>query len=106
MRIVNDAIKTAEQKRKETVIEAKDEAPAHEDRSRQGDQGRRSGASRQERRLDQKERNPWTRRWPPSRRKRSSTAAASGEAKLDELEQLKLRQMESGDHCRSDPGGC
>ena len=56
-RIINDAIKSAEQKRKETLLEAKDEIfklKAEGDRELKE---RRNEVSRQERRLNQKEEN-------------------------------------------------
>ena len=53
-RIVNDAIKTAEQKRKESIIEAKDEALRMKTEADKEIKERRSELSRQERRLDQK----------------------------------------------------
>ena len=95
MRIVNDAIKTAEQKRKETVIEAKDEALRMKTEADKEIKERRSELSRQERRLDQKEESldkkvAALEQKEEEQRRRSELV----EAKLDELEQLKLRQME------------
>ena len=94
-RIVNDAIKAAEQKRKETVIEAKDEALRMKTEADKEIKERRSELSRQERRLDQKEealdkRVAAFEQKEEEQRKRSELV----EAKLDELEQLKLRQLE------------
>ena len=66
-RIVNDAIKAAEQKRKETIIEAKDEAFKLKSDADKEIKDRRAEITR-----------------------RSETV----EARLDELEQLKLRQTE------------
>ncbi|MFI3168789.1 MAG: ribonuclease Y [Faecalibacterium sp.] len=54
-RIVNDAIKTAEQKRKETILEAKDEAFKLKSEIDQEVKERRAEVSRQENRIDQKE---------------------------------------------------
>ncbi len=54
-RIVNDAIKTAEQKRKETILEAKDEAFKLKSELDQEVKERRAEVSRQENRIDQKE---------------------------------------------------
>src|SRR5699024_9206634 len=57
-RIVNDAIKAAEQKRKETIVEAKDEAfklKSEADKEIKEIKDRRAEISRQERRMDQKE---------------------------------------------------
>ncbi len=94
-RIVNDAIKTAEQKRKETIIEAKDEALRMKSEADKEIKERRSELSRQERRLDQKEETldkkvAAMEQKEEEQRRRSELV----EAKLDELEQLKLRQME------------
>ena len=54
VRIVNEAIKTAEQKRKETLVEAKDEAFRLKTEADKEIKDRRNEISRQERRLDQK----------------------------------------------------
>ena len=94
-RIVNDAIKTAEQKRKETIIEAKDEALRMKSEADKEIKERRGELSRQERRLDQKEETldkkvSALEQKEEDQRRRSELI----EAKLDELEQLKLRQME------------
>ena len=94
-RIVNDAIKAAEQKRKETIIEAKDEAFRIKAEADKEIKDRRSEISRQERRMDQKEetldkRSAAMERKEEELKKRSETV----EARLDELEQLKLRETE------------
>ena len=94
-RIVNDAIKAAEQKRKETIIEAKDEAFKLKSEADKEIKDRRSEISRQERRMDQKEealdkRTAAMERKEEELKRRSETV----EARLDELEQLKLRQTE------------
>ena len=94
-RIVNDAIKTAEQKRKETIIEAKDEAFKLKSDADKEIKERRAEISRQERRIDQKEealdkRTTQMERREEDLKRRSETV----EARLDELEQLKLRQTE------------
>lgn len=95
MRIVNDAIKTAEQKRKETIIEAKDEAFKLKSDADKEIKDRRAEITRQERRIDQKEealdkRTAQMERKEEDLKRRSETV----EARLDELEQLKLRQTE------------
>ena len=54
-RIVNDAIKTAEAKRKETIVEAKDEAFKLKSEADKEIKDRRAEITRQERRMDQKE---------------------------------------------------
>ena len=94
-RIVNDAIKAAEQKRKETIIEAKDEAFKLKSDADKEIKDRRAEVSRQERRMDQKEealdkRTAALERKEEELKRRSETV----EARLDELEQLKLRQTE------------
>ena len=94
-RIVNDAIKTAEQKRKETIIEAKDEAFKLKSDADKEIKDRRAEITRQERRIDQKEealdkRTAQMERKEEALKRRSETV----EARLDELEQLKLRQTE------------
>ena len=94
-RIVNDAIKAAEQKRNETIIEAKDEAFKLKSDADKEIKDRRSEISRQERRIDQKEealdkRTTQMERKEEDLKRRMETV----EARLDELEQLKLRQTE------------
>ena len=94
-RIVTDAIKAAEQKRKETIIEAKDEAFKLKSDADKEIKDRRAEISRQERRIDQKEealdkRTTQMERKEEDLKRRSETV----EARLDELEQLKLRQTE------------
>ena len=94
-RIVNDAIKAAEQKRKETIIEAKDEAFKLKSDADKEIKDRRAEITRQERRIDQKEealdkRTAQMERKEEDLKRRSETV----EARLDELEQLKLRQTE------------
>ena len=94
-RIVNDAIKSAEQKRKETIIEAKDEAFKLKSEADKEIKERRAEITRQERRVDQKEealdkRTAAIERKEEDLKKRSELV----EARLDELEQLKLRQTE------------
>ena len=94
-RIVNDAIKSAEQKRKETIVEAKDEAFRLKADADKEIKDRRAEIPRQERRMDQKEealdkRTAAMERKEEDLKKRSELA----EARLGELEQLKLRQTE------------
>ena len=54
-RLVNDAVKTAQQKRKEALVEAKDAALQMKTEADKEIKERRNELSRQERRLDQKE---------------------------------------------------
>ena len=94
-RIVNGAIKAAEQKRKETIIEAKDEAFKLKSDADKEIKDRRAEITRQERRIDQKEealdkRTTQMERKEEDLKRRTETV----EARLDELEQLKLRQTE------------
>ena len=94
-RIVNDAIKTAEAKRKETIVEAKDEAFKLKSEADKEIKDRRAEITRQERRMDQKEealdkRTAAMERKEEDLKRRTETV----EARLDELEQLKMRQME------------
>ena len=92
-RIVNDAIKTAEAKRKETIVEAKDEAFKLKSEADKEIKDRRAEITRQERRMDQKEealdkRSAAMERKEEDLKRRTETV----EARLDELEQLKMRQ--------------
>ncbi|MDD4849870.1 MAG: ribonuclease Y [Gemmiger sp.] len=94
-RLVNEAIKTADQKRKETIIEAKDEAFKLKAEADREIKDRRAEVTRQERRIDQKEesldkRNTTMERKEEDLKKRAELV----EARLDELEQLKLRQTD------------
>ena len=94
-RIVNDAIKTAEQKRKESIIEAKDEALRMKTEADKEIKERRGELSRQERRLDQKEETLDKKVAALEQKEEEQRQRAElVEARLDELEQLKLRQME------------
>ncbi len=94
-RIVNDAIKSAEQKRKETIVEAKDEAFRLKAEADKEIKDRRAEISRQERRMDQKE-EALDKRTAAMERKEEDLKkrAELVQARLDELEQLKLRQVE------------
>ena len=94
-RIVNDAIKAAEQKRKETIIEAKDEAFKLKSDADKEIKDRRAEITRQERRIDQKEEALDKRTTQMERKEEDLTRRSETvEARLDALEQLKLRQTE------------
>ena len=85
----------AEQKRKEAIIEAKDEAFKLKSDADKEIKDRRAEITRQERRIDQKEealdkRTTQMERKEEDLKRRTETV----EARLDELEQLKLRQTE------------
>ena len=92
---MNDAIKAAEQKRKETIIEAKDEVFKLKADADKEIKDRRAEISRQERRMDQKE-EALDKRTAAMERKEEDLKKRGElvEARLDELEQLKLRQTE------------
>ena len=91
-RIVNDAIKAAEQKRKETIIEAKDEAFKLKADADKEIKDRRAEISRQERRMDQKE-EALDKRTAAMEPGRAGTAQAAPDRK-------------AGNHRRHDPGRC
>ena len=94
-RIVNEAIKTAEQKRKESLMEAKDEAFRLKAEADKEIKERRNELSRQERRLDQKE-ETMERRSQNIEQKENDLKKRSElvEARLGELDQMKARQLE------------
>ena len=94
-RLVNDAVKTAQQKRKEALVEAKDAALQMKTEADKEIKERRNELSRQERRLDQKEealdkKVSAMEQKEEDLRKRQELA----EARLSEVEQLRLREME------------
>ena len=94
-RLVNNAIKTAEQKRKEAVLEAKDEVFRLRSEADKDIKERRGELSRQERRLDQKEEALEKKTSALEKKEEDLKGRAElVEARLDELEQLKMRQME------------
>ena len=94
-KIVNDAIKTAEQKRKEVAIEAKDEMFRLRAENDKEIKERRSELSKQERRLAQKEdtidrKTANLEKNEEDLKKRKELI----EARLSEIEQIKLREMD------------
>ena len=95
MKIINDAIKSAEQKRKESALEAKDEMFRIRSEADKEIKDRRAELSRQERRLDQKEENIDRKTAALERSEENLKKRAElTEAKLAEIEQLRLRQTE------------
>ncbi|MEG1181403.1 MAG: ribonuclease Y [Oscillospiraceae bacterium] len=94
-RIVNDAIKTAEQKRKEVVLEAKDEIFKMRGESDRELRERRNEIQRQERRIFQKEENldKKTEQFEQEEA-RISRRSAELEQKIAEAEQLKKSRFE------------
>ncbi len=95
MKIINDAIKTAEQKRKESALEAKDEMHRLRTETDKEIKERRAELSRQERRLDQKEENidrktQTLEKSEENLKKRMELT----EARLAEIEQMRLRETE------------
>jgi len=94
-RIVNDAIKTAEQRRKEVVVEAKDEIFKMRNESEKELRERRSEALRQERRLSQKEESFEKKQEQFERESQSlQDRKRNLEEKQAEIEQLKKNQFE------------
>ena len=93
--MVNDAIKTAEQKRKEAIIEAKDEAFKLKADAEKEIKERRSEVSRQENRLVQKE-NSLDKKTEALEKKEEDLKNRTElvDARLGELEQLKARENE------------
>ena len=95
MRIVNEAIKTAEQKRKESIVEAKDEAFRLKSEADKEIKERRADISRQERRVDQKEETLDKKTAQLERREEEVKARAEQvEARLAEAEELKAQQAQ------------
>ena len=94
-RLINDAMKAAQQKRKEALIEAKDEAFQLKAEADKEIKERRSELSRQERRLDQKE-EAMDRKTAVLEQKETDLAKRSElvEARLDEIEQIKARELD------------
>ena len=94
-RLINDAMKAAQQKLKEALIEAKDEAFQLKAEADKEIKERRSELSRQERRLDQKE-EAMDRKTAVLEQKETDLAKRSElvEARLDEIEQIKARELD------------
>ena len=94
-RLINDAMKAAQQQRKEALIEAKDEAFQLKAEADKEIKERRSELSRQERRLDQKE-EAMDRKTAVLEQKETDLAKRSElvEARLDEIEQIKARELD------------
>ncbi len=93
-RIINDAIKSAEQKRKEAVLEAKDEIFKMRSESENELRERRNETTRQERRLVQKEEN-FDKKVDQFEKEeqKQKTRVAELEGKIEEVEKLKLTQL-------------
>lgn len=94
-RIVNQAVQTAENKRKETILEAKDEAHRLITEAEKETKERRAEVQRQERRLIQKEES-LDKKVESMEKKEESLNLKLREAdeKLTEVEQLKKSQFE------------
>ena len=94
-RIINDAIKTAEQKRREAALEAKDEVFKLKADAEKEIRERRSEVTRQERRLDQKEENLDRKTEALEQKEEEQKKRAElVEAKLLEVDQMRQRQTE------------
>ena len=93
-RILSDAIKNAEARKKENILEAKDEIHALRSESDKELRERRSEVQRQERRLQQKE-EAFERKQENFEAKEEKLAKRTKdvEARLQEAEQLKHSQM-------------
>ena len=94
-KIVNDAIKAAEQKRKEVLLEAKDEIFRLKADGEKELKDRRNEITRQERRLNQKEEN--LDKKTDAMEKREADQKQKElliEAKLAEVEQVKERELQ------------
>ncbi len=98
-RIINDAIRTAEQKRKEAAIEAKDEVFKLKAEADKEIKERRSEVTRQERRLDQKEENIDRKTAALEQKEEEQKKRAElVEARLAEIEQMRERETEKLEH--------
>ena len=98
-RIINDAIKTAEQKRKEAALEAKDEVFKLKAEADKEIKERRAEITRQEHRLDQKEENIDRKTAALEQREEDQKKRAElVEARLAEIEQMKAREEEKLEH--------
>ena len=94
-RILNDALKNAEAKKKETILEAKDEIHRLRTESDKENRERRSELQRQERRLQQKEES-LDKKTDNIEKKEDALRARQKEieSRLNEAEELKKRQFE------------
>ena len=94
-RIINDAIKTAESKTREALIEAKEEIHKNRSEAEREDKERRVELQKQERRLQQKEEN-LDRKLDAVEKKNDtlSSKIAGVEAQQEEVARLKRGQME------------
>ncbi len=95
LQIQNDAIKSAEQKRKEILLEAKDEIYKMKADGEKELKERRGEVSRQERRLNQKEENI-DKKTEALEKKEADIKQKEllVSARLDEMEQMKQRELE------------
>ena len=91
--ILNDAIKSAEAKKREAVVEAREEIQKIRSENDREIKERRSEVSKQERRLQQKEEN-LDRKTDAMEKKEQqlSSKLAAAEARCQEIEQLKLQE--------------
>lgn len=95
LRIVNQAVQTAESKKKESILEAKDEIHKLRNEADKEIRERRAEVGRQEKRIDQKEES-LDRRAENIEKKEEALASKlkSADEKLEELEKLKKGQLE------------
>ncbi|MDO4990973.1 MAG: Rnase Y domain-containing protein, partial [Eubacteriales bacterium] len=94
-RIINDAIKSAESKKREALVEAKEEIHKNRSEYEREVKERRAELSKQERRLQQKEEN-LDRKLDAADKKNETLAAkiAAADAQQQEIAMLKKSQME------------
>ncbi|MCI6640803.1 MAG: ribonuclease Y [Pygmaiobacter massiliensis] len=98
-RIINEAIKTAQQKRKEAAVEAKDELFRMKAEADKEIKERRADISRQEKRLDQKEENLDRKTTALEQKEEQQKKRAELiEARLAEIEQMRERENEKLEH--------
>ena len=94
-RLINDAMKTAQQKRKEALVEAKDAALQMKTEADKEIKERRNELTRQERRLDQKEESVDRKTAALEQKEEDLRQRCElAEAKLSEVEQIRTRQLE------------
>ena len=93
--IIDEALKTAENKKRESLLEVKEESIRTKNELDKEIKERRSELSRQERRLDQKE-EAMDRKTAVLEQKETDLAKRSElvEARLDEIEQIKARELD------------
>jgi len=98
IRIVQEAEKTGEAKKKEALLEAKEEIHRLRSEMEKENKERRAELTKSERRIIQK-RKMWTERWSPTRRRKKKLVEQSNKLReaqdsIDELYAKKLVELE------------